>query len=253
VTRSGEGAAVVLDVSGLGSGGGSYYLYAVSHEGRVVPLGTVQTTDGAGTLTANTDLSRFMLVLSPESSLSAVDAATPVALRSAVPEGLAVVPRVGTSSEEVASVPEAEQVASDAAEMPEGATAADSSAEYEAPMLDINSLRRGAETQLTSRLSGELEGARAAVSVKPLKSGATEVKVRFHNLRGPEQGARYVLWAVGPDKTYARLGQVERPDKKQAAKIDARTMLRDFGLFITAESDVAADTPSGPVAALVVR
>lgn len=162
-------------------------------------------------------------------------------------------PRAVTSSEEVASVPEAEQVASDAADIPEGAAAADSSAEYEAPLLDINTLRRGAETQLTSRLSGELEGARAAVSVKPLKGGATEVKVRFHNLRGPEPGARYVLWAVGPDKTYTRLGQVDRPDKKLTAKIDARTTLRDFGLFITAESDVAADAPSGPTVAMVVR
>ena len=77
--------------------------------------------------------------------------------------------------------------------------------------------------------------------------------MRFNNLPEPAGGARYVLWAVSPDKTYQRLGQVERPDRKRAARIDARTTLRDFGLFITAESDVAADAPSGPTVALVVR
>jgi hypothetical protein len=106
---------------------------------------------------------------------------------------------------------------------------------------------------LKSQLAGDLAGTRTAVYVKPLKGGETQVKVRFNNLRQPENGARYVLWAVGPDKTYTRLGQVETPDKRQAAKIDARTRLRDFGLFITAESDVAADAPSGPTVVMVVR
>ena len=77
--------------------------------------------------------------------------------------------------------------------------------------------------------------------------------MRFNNLRAPESGARYVLWAVAPDKTYTRLGQVEKPDRKQAAKIEARTLLRDFGLFITAEGDVATPAPSGPTVAMIVR
>jgi hypothetical protein len=125
--------------------------------------------------------------------------------------------------------------------------------EYDVPLLGVGSLRRGLETQLKSQLAGDLAGTRTAVYVKPLKSGETQVKVRFNNLRQPEGGARYVLWAVGPDKTYTRLGQVEGPDKRQAAKIDARTMLRDFGLLITAESGLATQLPSGPVAAFVVR
>ena len=125
--------------------------------------------------------------------------------------------------------------------------------DYDVPLLGVSSLRRGSETQLKSQLAGDLAGTRTAVYVKPLKSGETQVKVRFNNLRQPEGGARYVLWAVGPDKTYTRLGQVEGPDKRQAAKIDARTMLRDFGLLITAESGLATQLPSGPVAAFVVR
>ena len=219
-----------------------------------MPLGAVPVSGGAGTLSATANLSRFMLVLSPESGLTAVDAASAVALRSAVPEGLAVVPRTGS--------PVAEEVASNAAAEPQESAPdiaaddvadADDQSEYEVPMLGIGSFRRGAETQLKSQLAGDLAGTRTAVYVKPLKAGETQVRVRFHNLRQPENGARYVLWAVGPDKSYTRLGQVDRPDRKLTAKIEARTMLRDFGLFITAETDVATGHPSGPVAAMIVR
>lgn len=142
--------------------------------------------------------------------------------------------------------------AQDSAGTPQAASAEDQS-EYDVPLLGINSFRRGSETQLRPQLAGDLAGTRTAIFVKPLKGGETQVKVRFNNLRVPESGGRYVLWAVGPDKSYTRLGQVDRPDKRQAAKIDARTLLRDFGLFITAESDVATQLPSGPVAAMVVR
>lgn len=254
VTRSGDGAAIALDVSGLGDGAGNYHLYAVSHDGRVVSLGAVPVNEGAGALSAHANLSRFMLVLSPESALTAVDAATPVALRSAVPAGLAVVPRANeAAAEEAASNTDTgpEESASDTAAV--GAAHAGDESEYDVPLLGISSFRRGSETQLKSQLAGDLAGTRTAVFVKPLKGGETQVKVRFNNLRPPENGARYVLWAVGPDKTYTRLGQVERPDRKQAAKIDARTLLRDFGLFITAESELATQHPSGPVAAMVVR
>jgi hypothetical protein len=254
VARSGDGAAIGLDVSGLDGGAGGYHLYAVSHEGRVIPLGAVPMIGGVGALNTNADLSRFMLLLSPETDLTVVDAATPVALRSSVPEGLAVVPRVGGAAVV------AEVAASNAAEPEETAPAAPDAAaedsdqsEYDVPLLGVSSLRRGSETQLKSQLAGDLAGTRTAVYVKPLKGGETQVKVRFNNLRQPESGARYVLWAVGPDKTYTRLGQVEEPDKRRAAKIDARTMLRDFGLLITAESGLATQLPSGPVAAFVVR
>ncbi len=255
VTRGGDGVTITVDVSGLeGGGAGSYYLYAVSPEGQVFALGPVPTSGGAGALSAATDLSRFMLVMSPDAGLTVVDAATPVALRSAVPEGLAVVPRAGGAA--------AEEAASDADTGPEdsaSSTAADEAAasedesEYDVPLLGISSFRRGSETQLRPQLSGDLAGTRTGVYVKPLKGGETQVKVRFQNLKQPENGARYVLWAVGPDKTYTRLGQVDRPDKRQAAMIEARTALRDFGLFITAEGDVATQHPSGPVAAMVVR
>lgn len=251
VTRNGEHAAVMLDVSGLDAGVSAYHLYAVTHEGRLVPLGVVPTSGGAGTFSATANLSRFMLVLSPDAGLTAVGGATPIVLRSAVPEGLAVVPRSGGApAEEAASNAHAvaEEVASNAATAEAG-----DAAEYDVPLLGINSFRRGAETQLKSRLSGDLAATRTAVFVKPLRSGETQVKVSFNNLRESGNGARYVLWAVSPDKTFTRLGHVDRPDRKQTARIEARTALKDFGLFITAESDAQARAPSGPAVALVVR
>lgn len=249
VTRGAEGAAISLDVTGLGDAAGGYHLYAVGHDGRLVPLGAVPAIGGVGALNANVNAGRFMLVLSPESGLTALDATTPVALRSAVPEGLAVVPRASEAPPEEADSTAPESMPDTAAE----AAVADDQSEYDVPLLGVGSLRRGSETQLKSQLDGDLAGTRTAVYVKPLKSGETQVRVRFNNLRAPENGARYVLWAMGPDKTYTRLGQVEGPDRKQAAKIDARTMLRDFGLLITAESGLATQHPSGPVAAMVVR
>lgn len=255
VTRSGDEATISLDVSGLdGSVVGGYHLYAINHEGQVVPLGAVPLSGGAGALSATTNLGRFMLVLSPEAGLTAVDAATPVALRSAVPEGLAVVPRAGGEvAQETAPNAETRPDENAPSTAPDDMSGAGDRSEYDVPLLGISSFRRGSETQLKSQLAGDLAGTRTAVFVKPLKGGETKVKVHFNNLRQPENGARYVLWAVGPDKTYTRLGQVDRPDKRQAAKIEARTLLRDFGLFITAESDAATPHPSGPVAAMVVR
>jgi hypothetical protein len=254
VTRSGEQAAINLDVTGLDGDATGYHLYAVSHEGRVVPLGAVPTSGGAGTYSTSTGFSRFMLILSPTSDLNALDAATPVALRSAVPDGLVIVSRTGGAAAEETTVntgadPD-ESAPNDAAD--EVAEAYDES-EYDVPLLGINSFRRGAETQLRSHLTGDLSGTRTAVYVKPLKGGVTQVKVRFQNLREPEDGARYVLWAVAPDKTYTRLGQVEKPDRKQSATIEARTILRDFGLLITTERNAATLTPSGRAVAMAVR
>src|SRR3712207_8671906 len=45
VTRSGEQSSVTLDVSGLDAAASGYHLYAVTHEGRVVPLGLVQRSE----------------------------------------------------------------------------------------------------------------------------------------------------------------------------------------------------------------
>lgn len=253
VTRNGEQASIALDVSGLDAGAGGYHLYAVTHEGRLVPLGVVPTSGGLGTFNVTANLSRFMLVLSPNAGLTAVGGATPVALRSAVPEGLAVVPKSGGASSEESAATNTNAVAEEVGSDSTTAAAAAEESDYDVPLLGVGGFRRNAETQLRPRLSGELSGTRTAVFVKPLRSGETQVRVSFMNLREPEGGARYVLWAVSPDRTFTRLGHVDKPDRKQAAKIEARTALKDFGLFITTEGDAPAQAPSGPTVALVVR
>ena len=67
-------------------------LYAIDDSGAVTALGPVAITNGVGTLAATTPLTKFMLVASPETALTAYDPTTKVVFRSAVPEGFAVVP-----------------------------------------------------------------------------------------------------------------------------------------------------------------
>ncbi len=192
VTRGADETTVALEVSGLGADADAHHLFAVGHDGRVVPLGVVTVSDGAGTLDAKTQLGSFMLVLSPDADLSSLDSSARLALRSAVPEGFAVVPKVGGGGQE-------EESASNAAA--EEATVVSESPEYDVPLIGVSSLRRGAETQLKANLSGGLEGVRTGVYVKPLKSGVTQVRVQLSNLKEPEAGTHYVLWAVAPDQT----------------------------------------------------
>lgn len=244
VLRGADETTVALEVSGLGAEPGDQHLFAVGRDGRAVPLGAVTVGDGAGTLEAKTQLTSFMLVLSPDAELSSFDASARLMLRSAVPEGFAVVPRASGGQEE-------EAAASDAGA--EEASVVSESPEYDVPLIGISSLRRGAETQLKATMSGDLAGVRTGVYVKPLKSGVTQVRVQLYDLKVPEAGTRYVLWAVAPDQNYTRLGQAGKPDKKNGVKIETRTMLRDFGLFITAEGEEASPTPKGPSVAMVVR
>lgn len=244
VTRGADETTIALEVSGLGADAGAQHLFAVGNDGRIVPLGAVTVSDGAGTLEAKTQLNSFMLVLSPDAEMTSLDSSARLALRSAVPEGFAVVPRAGGGQEE--------DTASNAG-TGEDATVVSESPEYDVPLIGISSLRRGAETQLKANLSGDLAGGRTGVYVKPLKSGVTQVRVQLYDLKNTEAGTRYVLWAVAPDQSYTRLGQAGRPAKKNGVKIEAQTMLRDFGLFITAESEEASPVPRGPSVAMVVR
>jgi hypothetical protein len=91
VTRGANEISIQVEVSGLSGSASGYSLYAVAHTGKATLLGSVSVSDGAGSLNAQTSLSKFMLVLSPEAGLTAIDIDTPVALRSAVPSGLEIV------------------------------------------------------------------------------------------------------------------------------------------------------------------
>src|SRR5882724_13027987 len=92
VLRDDNGTRIKLHLAGLPKTTTAMTLYAVDETGAVTALGPVVITNGEGALTTTTPLTKFMLIASPEGSLTAYNASTPVFFRSAVPEGLAVIP-----------------------------------------------------------------------------------------------------------------------------------------------------------------
>jgi hypothetical protein len=237
VTRSGEETTIQVEVSGLTGATTSYTLYAVDHTGKVTSLGTVSVSEGSGALDAKTSLHKFMLVLSPEADLTAINADTRVALRSAVPSGFEAVPQTGAGEAERA----------EAAEKPPAETAPPA---YDAPMLRVADLKRGAEATVRVDFAGETQGLRANAFLKPRKDGTTQISLRFYNLKQAPSGARYVLWSVSPENNYERLGAVLTTGKRNDGRIEAKTSLPDFGLFLTTENE---DTPSSPAGALLAK
>src|SRR5215510_12155577 len=92
ILRDDDGTRIKLNLTGVPADMTAMTLYAVDEKGVITALGPVAITDGTGTLMATTPLSKFMLVTSPEPSLTAYDANTKVIFRSAVPEGFTVIP-----------------------------------------------------------------------------------------------------------------------------------------------------------------
>jgi hypothetical protein len=243
VTRGNDETSIQVEVSGLSGDASGHNLYAVDHTGKVTLLGSVSVSDGAGALNARTSLSKFMIVLSPEAGLTAVGADTPVALRSAMPSGFEVVALAGGG--------EAERTPT--AERPQTETSPEAPRSYDAPMLGVPELKRGAETPVRVDFTGEAQGLRANASIKTQKDGSTQIRLRFSNLKQAPGGTRYVLWSVSPDNAYERLGQVVASSKSAGARIDAKMSLPDFGLFLTTESEDAPSSPAGVLIAKLIK
>src|SRR5207248_5715070 len=87
------------------------------------------------------------------------------------------------------------------------ATTAPNTSPYTVPMLDIPGFRRGHDTKLSVHFP-ELNDARANIFLEPRKDGPVEVRIRFHSLTRVPADKRIVVWAVGPDGSYAKLGQI---------------------------------------------
>jgi hypothetical protein len=67
--------------------------------------------------------------------------------------------------------------------------------------------------------------------------------MRFDDMKLAPKEKRYVLWAVSPENTYTKIGQVINTGKRQEAEIRGETALKDFGLFVTLENaDVTQPT-----------
>lgn len=246
VMRSGNETTINLDVSSV-TGESAHQVYIVDSLGNATVLGSLTITDGAGTLSAKTPLSKFMIVVSPEADLTTIGSETKVALTSTVPSGFTVVPK-----EKSAESPNAEPSPASTEMATPTTDPAPSTPEYEVPLLGISSLKRNANTTLKANLASAFGGSRSVVTVKPQRNGPTQIKMRFTNLGEAPEGTQYVLWEVGPDNSYTLLGHLSQTPNKREMMIEAESGLPDFGLLITFEN-AQATTPMGSVVATIVK
>ena len=213
-------------------------LYAVDESGAVTALGPVAISNGVGTLATTTPLSKFMLIASPEAALTAYDPNTRVVFRSAVPEGFAVIPVSRSASGETVAATTAPTTTVAAAPGVVAQT-------YTAPMLGIPNFKKGDDTKIKVDFSGALSGARANVFITPQKGGPTKVELKLHDLKEAPAGKKFVVWAVGANGEYVKLGQAVSAGNRNEAEIKSETTLPDFGLLITME-DADGASPVGP-------
>ena len=244
ILRDDDGTRIKLNLTDVPADVTAMTVYAVDDKGAITALGPVTISNGIGTLATTIPLNRFMLVASPEPALTAYDANTKVFFRSAVPEGLAVIPMTtNPSGEKVAAT-----TAPAGAQVPTGTQVA--AGTYTAPMLNIPAYKKGDDTKIKVDFTGALTGARANVFITPRKDGPTEVKMRFHELKDAPAGQSFIVWAVGPDGTYQKLGQVVNAAGRNEAEIKSETTLPDFGLLVTMEGAEVA-SPVGPAVATI--
>jgi len=238
ILRDADGTKIALNLTDVPAEVTTINLYAVDDAGVVTSLGPVAVSNGVGTFTATAPLSKFMLIASPEATLTAYDPNTKVFFRSAVPEGFAVIPHTTN--------PVGEKVA---ASTTEGAGAAMT---YTVPMLNIPAYKKGDDTKMKVNFSGALTGARANVFIKPRKDGPTEVKLRFHELKEAPAGKLFTVWAMSPDNKFVKLGQITNTPGRNEGEIQAEVALPDFGLLVTMEDATGTLTnPLGPSIGIV--
>jgi hypothetical protein len=242
IMRMANGTTINLDLTGLSTDVSNLNLYAVDPSGRLTLVGPVTVNNGTGTFSATTTapLDKFMLVLSPDANLTTYAPNTNVILRSAVPQGFAVVPLSSHGERDGAAV--GERVS---------ATTTGTASAYSAPLLGIPGFRRGTDTEMKIKLSGAMTGSRANVFIEPRKDGPTTIKMRFHELKDAPAGQVYALWAVSPDNKYVRLGQIVNTGQRNEAQIQTETALQDFGLLITMEDEFS--NPSGTVVGTIIK
>jgi len=260
ILRDDDGTRIKLNLTNVPADLSAMTLYVVDDKGVVTALGPVAISNGAGTLEAATPLSKFMLVAAPEPALTAYDANTKVLFRSAVPEGFTVIPLTTATGETVAAVaaPGAVVTPTTTVTTTPGAVVdttggkttvvvpmTQTTTTYTAPLLNIPAYKKGDDTKIKVDFSGALQGARANVFITPHKGGPTEIRMRFHDLKDAPAGQSFILWAVSPDNTFTKLGQVVNVKDRNEAEIRSETTLADFGLVITLENAVGA-IPVGP-------
>lgn len=246
ILRDSAGTRIKVNLNKLPADVTTINLYAVDETGTVTALGPATVSNGAASFNTTTPLSKFMLIASPDAKLTTYDPQAKILFRSAVPAGLAVVPRVvDPVGEKVAATTVAQPTAVVAAKPSAGATSAQplTAVVYTVPMLGIPSFKKGDDTKMKVNFTGPLAGARANVFITPRKDGPTEVKVRFHELKEATSGKVYQVWAVSPDNQFVKVGQVVNVPGRNEAEVRSEVTLQDFGLLITLE-DATGDLTS---------
>jgi len=244
ILRDDTGTRIKLNLTNVPADVTAMTLYAVDDTGAVTALGPVAITNGVGELATTTPLSKFMLIASPETALTTYDPKTKIFFRSAVPQGMAVIPvHSNESGDKVTAVtaPAGNPVAVTTAQ----GTQVAAGATYSAPLLGIPTFKKGDDTKIKVDFSGPLTGARANVFVTPHKGAATEVRMRFHDLKEAPAGQKFIIWAVGADGSYQKLGEVVNTGGHNESEFKSETVLPDFGLLITQEGELGA-SPIGP-------
>jgi len=234
ILRDDNGTRIVLNVTDVPADVTAMNVYAVDDAGVVTALGPVVLANGIGKFSGTTPLSKFMLITVPDESLTAYDPNANIFFRSAVPEGFAVIPHTTN--------PVGEKVAATASNVVVTPTAA-----YTVPMLNIPAYEKGDDTKVKVNFSGALAGARANVFITPHERGVTNVNMRFHELKDAPAGKVFTLWAVSPENSYVRLGQIVNTGGRNEAEIKSEVTLPDFGLLVTMENaDATIVSPVGP-------
>lgn len=259
ILRDDDGTRIKLNLANVPADVTALTLYAVDEKGVITALGPVAISNGGGTLAATTPLSKFMLVAAPEAALTAYDANTAIVFRSAVPQGFSVIPVASSASGERVSAVAAPTTAAPTVVAPATVTAAPTvvtaapaavvapaqvATTYTAPMLGIPTFKKGDDTKIKVDFTGAMEGARANVFITPHKDKA-EVNLRFHDLKEAPTGKKFIVWAVGPNGEYTKIGQVVNTGGKNEAEIKSEVAMADFGLLITME-DAEGPSPLGP-------
>lgn len=226
VMRTADGTKVMFDLTSVPAAATSMYAYAVDPSGVPTLLGPITVANGIAKAEFTTPLNQFMLVLSPTEGLTAIDTATPIFYRSALPSGYAVVPRRVSETRTVQVAP---------------AVVSRETSAYEVPLLNVGTFG-DTEREVKLKFTGELDGLEAKAYVKRGK-GATKVRMHFDDMNKVPKNKRFTLWTYSPDGQYVKLGSVINSGKRDEAAIKSETALSDFGLFVTAEdTDVTIPT-----------
>ena len=230
VMRTTDGTKVWFDMSGVPATTTSMYAYAVDPTGVPTLLGPITVENGIAKAEFSTPMNQFMLVVSPTEGLTAIDTATPIFYRSALPTGFAVVPRRVSENRVVKVAP---------AVIDRGDPFA-----YNVPLLNVSTFG-DSEREVKMKFTGELDGLEGKAYIDREK-GMTKIRMHFDDMKKVPANKRFTLWTYAPDGTYTRLGHVTNSGKKDEAEIRAQTVLTDFGLFVTAE-DAMVTVPTSRI------